>query len=368
MPTMTEDKFYYILSETRRPEVHTVLKGKMNNKFDFKTISSSQASAMGDLQRLLSQGEYPPFTSAPIFESKFVQVNRRGEPISIHNRASYVTIGICAANPSSPMPNAMLVAHEVPMSPHESMTSFWKISEQPSHMEHLALTRFFPLKFVELSVHSTDKHLLMLKLVNGRSYYLELSAPPDQQQYLFHLWLQLICLLKPPENTKNTEVNVKCKDFGTCHKKDPSPNSPPEDRDNPQDVPKPKTEEEEVTKQTSSNQVPLSGIVDPTEESRRTVEPFHSSLKPPRQETTMQPNNIVPLDTKKSKSPEKRKTRTNQTKQKSGKKLQTSGNKKNGSKSNRLLQILSQPVVGPKRVSGGEGRTVFFLDVSSTIL
>ncbi|KAK2533286.1 Fam71d [Columba livia] len=280
----------------------------MNNKFDFKTISSSQASAMGDLQRLLSQGEYPPFTSAPIFESKFVQVNRRGEPISIHNRASYVTIGICAANPSSPMPNAMLVAHEVPMSPHESMTSFWKISEQPSEMEHLALTRFFPLKFVELSVHSTDKHLLMLKLVNGRSYYLELSAPPDQQQYLFHLWLQLICLLKPPENTKNTEVNVKRKDFGMCYKKDPSPNGPPENRDNPQDVPKPKTEEEEVTKQTSSNQVPLSGTVDPTEESGRTVEPFHSSLKPPRQETTMQPNNIVPLDTKKSKSPEKRKT------------------------------------------------------------
>lgn len=88
--------------------------------------------------------------------------------------------------------------------------------------------RFFPLKFVELSVHSTDKHLLMLKLVNGRSYYLELSAPPDQQQYLFHLWLQLICLLKPPENTKNTEVNVKRKDFGMCYKKDPSPNGPPE--------------------------------------------------------------------------------------------------------------------------------------------
>ncbi|NWQ74863.1 FA71D protein, partial [Columbina picui] len=279
----------------------------MNNKFDFKSISSSQTSATGDLQRLLSQGEYPPFTSAPIFESKFIQVNRRGEPISIHNRASYVTIGICAANPSSPIPNAMLVAHAVPLSPHESMTSFWKISE-PSHMEQLALTRFFPLKFVELSVHSTDKHLLMLKLVNGRSYYLELCAPPDQQQYLFHRWLQLICLLKPPENSKNTEVSVKHKDFGTHHKKDPSPNSPPENRDNPQDVPKPKTEEE-VTKQTSSNQVLLSDIADPTEESGRTVEPLHSCLKPPRQETTVQPNNTVPLDTKKSKSPEKRKTR-----------------------------------------------------------
>ncbi|NXL09085.1 FA71D protein, partial [Mesembrinibis cayennensis] len=280
----------------------------MNNKFDFKSISSSQASIMGDLQRLLSQGEYAPFTSAPIFESKFVQVNRRGEPISVHNRPSCVTIGICAANPSSPMPNAMLVAREVPISPQESMTNFWKLSEQPSPMEQLALTRFFPLKFVELSVHSTDKRHLMLKLVNGRSYYLELCAPPDQEQHLFHLWLQLISLLKPPENTSNTEVDVKRKDFGTCHKKALSPNKPSENRDDPQDVPNPKTEEE-VTKQTSSNQVPLLGTVGPTEESGRKEEAFHRSLKPTRQETTMQPKNIDPLDTKKSKSTENKKTR-----------------------------------------------------------
>ncbi|NWI28281.1 FA71D protein, partial [Sula dactylatra] len=278
----------------------------MNSKLDFKSISSSQASIMGDLQRLLSQGEYAPFSYAPIFESKFVQVNRRGEPISVHNRPSCVTIGICAANPNSPMPNAMLVAREVPVSPQEIMANFWKLSEQPSHMEELALTRFFPLKFVELSVHSTDKHHLLLKLVNGRSYYLELYAPPDQQQHLFHLWLQLISLLKPPENTSNTEVNVKCKDFDICHKKAPIPNNPSENRDNPQDVPNSKTEEEEVTKQTSSNQVPLSGTVGTTEESGRKGEAFHSSLKPTRQEATMQPKNI---DTKKNKSTEKRKTR-----------------------------------------------------------
>ncbi|NXL45135.1 FA71D protein, partial [Podilymbus podiceps] len=281
----------------------------MNSKFDFKSISSTQVSIMGDLQRLLSQGEYPPFSSAPIFESKFVQVNRRGEPISVHNQPSCVTIGICAANPSSPMPNAMLVAREVPMCPQEHTTNFWKPSEQPSHMEQLTLTRFFPLKFVELSVHSTDKHHLMLRLVNGRSYYLELCAPPDQQQHLFHLWLQLISLLKPPENTSNTEVNVKCKDFGTCHKKAPSPNNRSENSDNPQDVPSPKTEEETATKQTSSNQVPLSGTVGPIEESGRKEKALHSSLKPTRQETTMQSKNTDPLDTKKGKSTEKRKTR-----------------------------------------------------------
>ncbi|NXC69640.1 FA71D protein, partial [Anhinga anhinga] len=281
----------------------------MNRKLDFKSISSSQASIMGDLQRLLSQGEYAPFSYAPIFESKFVQVNQRGEPISVHNRPSSVTIGICAANPSSPMPNAMLVAREVPVSPQESTTNFWKLSEQPSPMEQLALTRFFPLKFVELSVHSIDKHHLLLKLVNGRSYYLELCAPPDQQQHLFHLWLQLISLLKPPEYTSKTEVDVKIKDFGMCHKKAPIPNTSSENRGNPQDVPNSKTEEEVVTKQTSCNQVPLSGTVGPTEESGRKGEAFHSSAKPTRQEATMYPKNIDPLDTKKSKSTEKRKTR-----------------------------------------------------------
>lgn len=56
----------------------------MNSKFDFKSISSSQAPIMGDLQRLLSQGEYAPFTSAPIFESKFVQVKSHANEIIWH--------------------------------------------------------------------------------------------------------------------------------------------------------------------------------------------------------------------------------------------------------------------------------------------
>ncbi|NXK54229.1 FA71D protein, partial [Chauna torquata] len=281
----------------------------MSSEFDFKTIVSSQMSIMGDLRRLLSQGEYAPFTSAPMFESKFVQVNRRGEPINVHKQPTCVTIGICAANPSSPMPNGMLLAHKVPVSPQESMTNFQKFSEQPSQLEQLALSRFLPLKFVELSVHSTDKHQLMLKLVNGRSYYLELCAPPDQQRYLFHHWLQLISLLKPPENTSSTKVNIIRKDSSTSHKKIPSPNNAFENRDNPQHEPNPKTEEEVVTEQTSSNQVPLSGSVGPTEENRREGVAFNSSLEATRQETTMQSKNIEPLDTVKSKSIAKRRSR-----------------------------------------------------------
>nr|XP_013796317.1 PREDICTED: protein FAM71D [Apteryx mantelli mantelli] len=283
----------------------------MSSKFDFKNISTSQTSTMGDLQRVLSQGEYAPFTSAPMFESKFVQINRRGEPIYVHNRPNCVTIGICASSPSSSMPSVMLLAHEVPVSPLESTTNFWKFSEQPSHTEQLALTRFFPLKFVKLSVHSTDKHHLKLKLINGRSYYLELCAPPDQQHHLFHQWLQLISLLKSPENTSNTEVNVLYENSGTSQEKAHSPNNLLENRDNTQDVSSPKTEEEKVSKKTSSKQVPLSGIADPSEESGRKEVAFHSSLKATRQGTTMESKNKGHPDTKKSKSKstDKRKAR-----------------------------------------------------------
>ncbi|KFM10387.1 Protein FAM71D, partial [Aptenodytes forsteri] len=160
--------------------------GKMNSKFDFKSISSSQASIMGDLQRLLSQGEYAPFTSAPIFESKFVQVKSHANEIIWHAQDKI------ACNDYSffflPQLNSFFLFQFLTFSLILSVVSTF-------------FYRFFPLKFVELSVHSTDKHHLMLKLVNGRSYYLELCAPPDQEQHLFHLWLQLISLLKPPENT-----------------------------------------------------------------------------------------------------------------------------------------------------------------------
>ncbi|KFV97137.1 Protein FAM71D, partial [Fulmarus glacialis] len=166
--------------------------GKMNSKFDFKSISSSQASIMGDLQRLLSQGEYAPFTSAPIFESKFVQVKSHSNEIIWHAQDKIA----CNSYPGFFLPQL-----ECP----NPLSSFFLFQFLTFSLILSVVSTFFyrlfPLKFVELSVHSTDKHHLMLKLVNGRSYYLELCAPTDQQQHLFHLWLQLISLLKPPENT-----------------------------------------------------------------------------------------------------------------------------------------------------------------------
>lgn len=46
----------------------------MSSELDFKKITPSQKFIMGDLQRLLNQGEYALFASVPMFESRFVQV------------------------------------------------------------------------------------------------------------------------------------------------------------------------------------------------------------------------------------------------------------------------------------------------------
>ncbi|POI34696.1 hypothetical protein CIB84_001552, partial [Bambusicola thoracicus] len=280
---------------------------KMSSELDFKKITPTQKFIMGDLQRLLNQGEYALFASDPMLESRFVQINQRGELINLHNRPTSVTIGICAA--SSSMPSGMLLAYKVPVSPQEIMANLQKFTDHPSQVEQLTLSRFLPLQFVELSVHSTDKKQLKLKLVNGRSYYLELCASPDQQQQLFHHWLELISLLKRPEDTSNTNVNIICKGSGTNHEKAPSPNNAPDNSNNSQNMPNTKTEEETATEQTSSNQVPHSGSVGPTEKSGRGRATFSSSQEAVRLDTTMQSKNKDPLDTINSRSKERRKSR-----------------------------------------------------------
>ncbi|KFV91428.1 Protein FAM71D, partial [Eurypyga helias] len=170
--------------------------GKMNSKFDFKSIISSQASIMGDLQRLLRQGEYDPFTSAPIFESKFVEVKSHSNEIIWHAQDKTA----CNDYPSfSPPAQQVFLIHLLSLS--DSHTIFFERNLYLCLMIYPFFNRLLPLKFVELSVHNTEKYQLVLKLVNGRSYYLELFSPPNKKRRLFYLWLQLISLLKLPENT-----------------------------------------------------------------------------------------------------------------------------------------------------------------------
>ncbi|XP_025020027.1 protein FAM71D [Python bivittatus] len=168
---------------------------------------------MGDLQKVLDRGEYIPLKSAPVFESKFVQVNRRGGSIYLHNRPNYVTMGICASSTKLSLPNVMLLAHSSPYSSKEDISACPSSTQHSCSKDELVLTRFLPLKFVDLSVHSAKKRRIKLKLVNGRAYYLELCAPPEKQSDLFSQWVQLINLLK--SKSKGSSVNALYKEFET---------------------------------------------------------------------------------------------------------------------------------------------------------
>ncbi|XP_053141204.1 Golgi-associated RAB2 interactor protein 2 isoform X2 [Hemicordylus capensis] len=227
---------------------------------------------MGELQRVLDRGEYVPLASAPVFESNFVQVNRRGESIYLHNRPNYVIMGVCSSRPNSLLPNVLLLAHSSTSSSQEDISIHPALSEQSYLEDELVLTRFLPLKFVDLSVHSAKKRRIKLKLVSGRAYYLELCAPPQSQAALFRQWTRLISLLK----SKRSEINVLYKDFDI-----PAENRAIRNKtlniSNQTEPPSPLNQQASqesmkapVIKQTSSKRVTISDIVvGPIEEFRK---------------------------------------------------------------------------------------------------
>uniref|UniRef100_A0A2K6L275 Golgi associated RAB2 interactor family member 2 n=1 Tax=Rhinopithecus bieti TaxID=61621 RepID=A0A2K6L275_RHIBE len=158
-----------------------------------------------DLQSMLDGGEYAPFVSPPMLESNFIQVNRRGESIYLHNRANWVTVGICSSSSTHKIPNVMLLAHLTPGARKDTEPLFQSLLTSPP-AEKLVLTRFLPLQFVTLSVHDTENMRLKVKLVSGRAYYLQLCTSACKQDTLFSQWVALISLLNQ-EKAKVSKVS-----------------------------------------------------------------------------------------------------------------------------------------------------------------
>ncbi|XP_020860497.1 Golgi-associated RAB2 interactor protein 2 isoform X1 [Phascolarctos cinereus] len=159
------------------------------------SISIERSSSRGNLQIMLDKGEYAPFTSTLILESNFIQVNRRGESVYLHNRANWVTVGICASRPNLNFPNVMLLAHLVSNSKKDNKPTSDDFLSPTSEVQ-LVLSRALPLQLVTISVHDAPKMCLKVKLVSGRAYYLQLCAPSHKQDALFQQWTELISLLK----------------------------------------------------------------------------------------------------------------------------------------------------------------------------
>ncbi|XP_043542428.1 uncharacterized protein LOC122547936 isoform X1 [Chiloscyllium plagiosum] len=198
-------------------------------------------SLTGHLQKYLYNGEYLLFKKAPVFESDFIQITKKGQVINIHNQVSIVTIGLTSTNPDLHLPDVMLLARpsEQPatreLSSQDSSLSSdplfgkssavlpWSLAPSPMNSwcsetaqsqpspsdtdftpEHrLELKGLLPLKLVKLSVFHKQKHRLKVTLASGRSFYLQLYVQPDCEQEVFQQWVKIVHLLQEEAHRKH---------------------------------------------------------------------------------------------------------------------------------------------------------------------
>lgn len=172
-------------------------------------------TTMGKLQQQLHKGEYDIFKYAPIFESDFIQITKRGEVIDVHNRVRMVTVGIACTSPILPLPDVMLLARPAPFDelPGRGQSTSSIKGKKRKAGKTLELTRLLPLKFVKISVHKRDQQQLRLKFATGRSCYLQLCPPPESKDDLFSYWEKLIDLLRPPVDSNSSTYAIPAGDM-----------------------------------------------------------------------------------------------------------------------------------------------------------
>ncbi|XP_061044356.1 Golgi-associated RAB2 interactor protein 3 [Eubalaena glacialis] len=174
------------------------------------------STSMGDLQRQLYKGgEYDIFRYAPMFESDFIQISKKGEVIDVHNRVRMVTVGIASTSPLLPLPDVMLLAR--PTKACEEHVRYARITKGRGRKpaKTLELTRLLPLKFVKISIHDREKQHLRLKLATGRTFYLQLCPSSDAREDLFFYWEKLVYLLRPPVESCSSTPTVQTGDAVT---------------------------------------------------------------------------------------------------------------------------------------------------------
>ncbi|KFO34198.1 protein FAM71B [Fukomys damarensis] len=170
-------------------------------------------TSMGDLQRQLYKGgEYEIFKYAPMFESDFIQISKKGEVMDVHNRVRMVTVCIASTSPILPLPDVMLLARPAKVGEEHTRCSLLTKKRSQKPKKTLELTRLLPLKFVKISIHDHEKQQLRLKLATGRTFYLQLCPSSDTREDLFRYWEKLVYLLRPPVDSCSSTLTVRTGD------------------------------------------------------------------------------------------------------------------------------------------------------------
>ncbi|XP_007103913.1 Golgi-associated RAB2 interactor protein 3 [Physeter macrocephalus] len=174
------------------------------------------STSMGDLQRHLYEGgEYEIFKYAPMFESDFIQISKKGEVIDLHSRVQMVTVGIASTSPLLPLPDVMLLARPTKVCEEDVRYSQITKGRGRKPVKTLELTRLLPLKFVKISIHDHEKQQLRLKLATGRTFYLQLCPSSDAREDLFFCWVKLVYLLRPPVESCSSTPTLQTGDSAT---------------------------------------------------------------------------------------------------------------------------------------------------------
>ncbi|XP_049628773.1 Golgi associated RAB2 interactor protein 3-like [Suncus etruscus] len=178
-------------------------------------------TSMGDLQRQLYKGgEYDIFKYAPMFESDFIQISKKGEVMDVHNRVRTVTVGIASTSPILPLPDVMLLARPAKARDEHQGQAHTRPTKGRGRKptKALELTRLLPLKFVKISVHDRQKQQLRLKLASGRTFYLQLCPSSDAREDLFSYWEKLVYLLRPSMESCSSTRTLQPGDVTTLDK------------------------------------------------------------------------------------------------------------------------------------------------------
>ncbi|KAJ7313613.1 hypothetical protein JRQ81_005155 [Phrynocephalus forsythii] len=164
---------------------------------------------MGPLQKQLRHGEYALLKHAPMLESEFLQISKRGEVIDVHNQVETVTVGVACTSPSLLVPNVLLLARPV-VPAEESLSKHKHLRRLRPPTKKFELTRLLPLHFVKISVHNDERKQLRFKLASGRTFYLQLCPQPGMQEDVFGLWVKVINMLRPPsDSTSELQSNAE---------------------------------------------------------------------------------------------------------------------------------------------------------------
>ncbi|XP_038639794.1 protein FAM71B-like [Scyliorhinus canicula] len=165
-------------------------------------IGAVPTSCVGEMQQHLYNGDYSLFKTAPVFESNFIQVSKKGHVSDIHHRVTMVTIGVSSTDPTLYIPDVLLIAQP---SDRQKQLQLQIFNRNPkatfssdSHFHcgtftPLQLLRLFPLKLTKISIYDEKNHRLRLKLATHQSFYLQLiGTDPRFEDEMFEHWVKLV--------------------------------------------------------------------------------------------------------------------------------------------------------------------------------